>query len=341
MKARTRILQLCLIAIPILGAPVVARAQEDVIPLHNVPAGPSRGTGSISGKVVMPSGQPVNERIRIILNSLTSSGLVNYTDNSGGFGFAGLVEGMYTIEVSGDPKLYETVFQEVRLIRGMHVRLNIALKDRIPETSRPAGHVVSVAELDPNVPAPAKKEFEKATLLVSEGKYLEAIERYKRAIVIYPGYLMARNDLGVQYRKLKLLGEAIEQFEAAIEINPKSFNPRLNIGIALVEQKKYIDAMEHLNLAISIASSSPAAHLYLGIASLETDELPEAERELSKALALGSEEYVIAHYYLAHVAMKKGDRDAAIRELKAYLESSPNGEKAAQSRLLLDKLKQQ
>jgi len=38
--------------------------------------------------------------------------------------------------------------------------------------------------------------------------------------------------------------------------------------------------------------------------------------------------------------MKKGERDAAIRELKAYLEKLPKGEKAPRARELLEKLKQ-
>jgi len=94
-----------------------------------------------------------------------------------------------------------------------------------------------------------------------------------------------------------------------------------------------------LTHALTIDGSQPAAHLYFGIASLETDDLPVAQRELSKALALGNIEYSIAHYYFAHVHLKNGDRNAAIRELKAYLEAQPNGEKAARSRSLLEQLK--
>lgn len=335
MKPQRRIVQACLVVIAVLSAANVARAQEEVIPLHNVPGGPTRGSGSIAGKVVLPSGQPVSERCRIILSSLTSHGLVLYTDNAGGFGFVGLGEGVYTIEVSGNPKLYETVTQEVRLIRGTHARLNIALRERA-SPARSTGAVVSVAELDPNVPGPAKKEFEKATNLVEEGKFNEAIELFKRAIAIYPGYLMARNDLGVQYTRLKRFPEAIEQFEAAIEINPRSFNPRLNMGIALVEHKKYVDAIAHLNAAASINGSSAAAHLYLGIASVETDELVAAEAALTAALNLGGEEeYSVAHYYNAQIHLKKGEREGAIRELKAYLKRSPTGENATRARQLL------
>jgi tetratricopeptide (TPR) repeat protein len=264
--------------------------------------------------------------------------MVLYTDNNGGFGFTGLSEGVYTLEVSGDVRLYDSVVQEVRLIRGTHVRLNINLKERAGNHPRSPGNVVSLAELQQKVPDAARKEFEAGTRLVNEEKIREGIERFKKAIAIYPEYLMARNDLGVQYLKLKMLAEAIEQFEAALEVNPKVFNPRLNIGIALVQQKKYADAIDHLNLAISINGSSASAHLHVGVASLETDELATAERELAAALTLGGTEYAVAHYYAGHVQLKKGEREAAIREFKAFLEAQPTGDLASRARQILEKL---
>jgi tetratricopeptide (TPR) repeat protein len=318
----------------------VANAQDDNIPLPPPVSSNGSGSGTITGRVVLPSGHPVNGRVRITLSTIENPGMTSYTDNNGGFGFPSLREGNYTLEVVGDSKLYEPIVEQVRVNRGMQVVLMINLKEKNPSGERSAGAVVSAGELDQRVPAPAKKEYDKATSLVKEGKLAMAIDHYKRAIEIYSDYLMARNDLGVQYLNLKRLAEAAEQFEAAIEVNAKVFNPRLNLGIVLVEQKKFLEAIDHLTRALSIDSAQPAAHLYFGIASLETDELPAAERELSKAVALGGDQYSIAHYYIAQVEMKKGDRDGATRELKAYLDKSPEGVKAPQARLLLEKLEQ-
>jgi Flp pilus assembly protein TadD len=321
--------------------PVEALAQDDVLP---APTPTSRtgggGRGSIAGRVVLPSGQPVGGRVRVTLSNLRDPELTIYTDNNGGFAFPSLAEATYTLEVSGDPKLYDPITQEVRLHRGMQVRLMINLKEKTTSGgAKPAGNVVSRAEIDPKIPALAKKEYEKGVTMSNEGKIQQAIERFKQAITIYPQYLLARNDLGVQYLKIRRLSEAAEQFEAAIEINPKAFNPQLNLGITRVEQKQYSAAKDLLRLASSIDSASPAAHLYLGIASVETDEVEEAARELSAALSIGGIEFSVAHFYLAHVHMKKGERDEAVRELEAYLAKSPNGEQAPKARQLLEQLK--
>lgn len=315
-------------------------AQTERPPTRSTPTNRDvTGNGSIMGRVVMPSGHPVGERIRITLSTLSDPGIGLYTDTNGFFNFDGLSQGNYYVEVAGDPKRYEPVTEQVRLMRGMRVNLVIPLKEKGVASKTNTGNVVSSAETDQNVPAQAKKEFEKATSLANDGKALEAIERYKQAIEIYPPYLMARNDLGVQYLKLKQLDEAIEQFEAAIDIGPKAFNPRLNIGIALVEKKRFTDAIDQINEALSIDSSAPAAHLYLGIASVETDDLDSAFRELGKALALGGPEYAVAHYYKAHLFLKKGEREPAVSELKIYLEKFPKGEYADKAHAMLDKLK--
>lgn len=335
------IFRACLIVIIALGAAIVARAQEDEVPLVTVPTLGERGSGTIAGRVVLPSGQPVNGRVRITISTMTNPGMTLYTDTNGGFGFRGLGEAVYTLEAQGDPSIYEAVTQEVRLIRGTHVRLIINLKEKSRATdSRPVGNVVSLAELEQKVPGPAKKEFQKATSLVKEGKIEQAIERFKKAISIFSDYLMARNDLGVQYLNLKRTAEAAEQFEAAVAINEKAFNPRLNLGISRIAQKRYIEAMEQLNHALSIDSSSPAAHLYLGIASVETDDLEAAERELALAQSLGDQTYSLSHFFKAQVHLKKGERAEAISELNAYIEKAPQGEYAARARTLLEQLKE-
>ena len=75
------------------------------------------------------------------------------------------------------------------------------------------------------------------------------------------------------------------------------------------------------------------------IALVGTEESEAAQLELAKAISMGGAEFSVAHYFLAHVHMKKGERDEAIRELKSYLEKEPTGEYAAHAKALLEQLK--
>ena len=289
---------------------------------------------SIEGRVVLPSGGILSGAVKIRLSTLNDPGNELYTDSDGRFSFKNLRAGNYTLEVAGDSDRYEVSTEQVRLMRGMRASVTIMLREKIAERTK-SGAVVSVAELDSHAPVNAKKEFQRATEHANEGRPQEAIEAYNRASAIYPDYVMARNDLGVQYLNLKQLGEAKEQFEEAIRLDPKAFNPNLNLGIVLVQEKRFAEAIDRLTYAQSIDSSSAAAHLYLGIGYAETDELQGAERELATALSIGGTEYGVAHFYLGEVFLKKGMRAEAIRELKEYLKMAPDGDHAAHARKLL------
>ena len=314
-----------------------ALAQEEVRPSRNsTTSSVARPTGSITGKVTLPSGHPLNQRVRITISSITTPSSVLYTDNSGGFGFRGLAEGNYTIEVIPDIKEYEVVTQEVRLIRGMQVRLMISLREKTTETRKPSN--VATAETDQDVPAAAKKEFERGSKLAAEGRAEEAIARFKQALAIFPNYLMARNDLGVQFLNLNRFDEAAEQFLTALEISPTAFNPNLNLGIVLVKKRIFAEALERLRKTLSLNSSSPSAHLYVGIALLETEEAQQAEQELTTALSLGGVEFAVAHFFLGRAYLRLGNRESAVRELNNYLRALPTGEYAAAARNLLGRL---
>src|SRR5262249_50842845 len=337
MRLGSKLVEAGLSLIAILMCAAAVRAQGDT-PVPPPVSSTGSGVGSIVGRVVLPSGHPVNGRVRITLSTIENPGMVGYTDNNGNFGFRNLREGNYTVEVTGDYKLYEPVSEQVRLMRGMQVNLTINLREKNAPSETTGRATVSAAEVDPAVPSAAQKEFDKAASLANAGNETDAIEHYKRALEIYPSYLKARNDLGVRYLKLNRLREAQEQFELAIDANPKAFNPRLNLGIVLVKQKQFSDAREHLRTADSIDSSSPAVHLYLGIVSVETDELIEAERELKKAISMGGQEYGITHYHLGVLYAKKGERETAIAELKTFL-ASPAGEtETRRARQLLNEL---
>ncbi|HJQ24735.1 MAG TPA: tetratricopeptide repeat protein [Blastocatellia bacterium] len=340
MTIQAALFRSCALALAIAGLAVAAHPQSDNAP-RRAPTVDSTAVGSISGRVTLPSGDPVNNRVRITLSTLNDPGMTGFTDNNGSFTFSNLRAGNYSIEVVGDHKLFEPTTEQVFLPRGASITVNITLREKNAATENKAIGIVSAAETDEKIPEAARKEYDKATGLASDGRVSEAVESFKKALAIFPAYLRAHNDLGAQYLKLKRLDEAAAQFEAALDINPKVFNPRLNLGIARLEQKNYSDALEHLNQAVALDSSSAAAHLYLGVVLEETDELEAAERELRSALSLGGPAMAVGHFYLAQLQMKKGDKDQAVSELTIFLKESPNNELAPRARRILDTLKQQ
>lgn len=329
-------LLICLAAVTTIGLSTIVRAQDNTSIRHGAP---DPNNASIEGRVTLPSGRSADLNIRITLSNQQSTLTTFFTNKHGEFRFMNLGEGIYYLQAEGDPALHEPVTETVRLSRGQITQLTITLRKKEEFASRATGPiVVTASEFDPQVPASARKEYREAVKLIGKGRRQEAIARLKQAVAIYPDFFIARNDLGAQHLKLKQLDEADQQFRLVLEKHPKYFNSRFNLGLVMIERRNYPEAINQLNQAISLDSSRPVARLWLGVALLEINELPGAERELSKALITGGGDFAMAHYYLAQAYLRRGDSAEAARALNAYLEESPKGEYAEQSRSLLKKI---
>lgn len=332
-----KLLRFCLGVFFFVSATATVNAQDTVLDPSLLRPDPNNAV--IEGRVVLPSGRSADINIKITLSNSQSTLTTFFTDKHGEFRFLNLSAGIYYVQAAGDPNLYEPVTATVRLARSQVVNLTLTLRRKEETVSRYSGaQVVSISEVNQQVPQAARKEYEQGVKLAGKGKLQQAIEHFQQAVAIYPDYLIARNDLGAQYLKLKRLDEAAEHFRIALRKNPEYYNSRFNLGLVMVEQKNYADAIAQLNQAIAIDSSQPAAHLWLGIALLQAGELPGAEHELAKALIMGSPNFAVAHFHLAQVYLRRGDSAEATRALKAYLGDSPKGEFAEQARRLLKEL---
>jgi len=289
--------------------------------------------------VVLPNGSPVSQAVRVTLQSLRGTQDAIFTDNQGQFEFRSLSSGDYTIEVEGDRLKFDTVTERVQVYRSAPTPVTIALKEKAATGgTKPTGEVISVGEIGPDVPAKARKEFDQASKLAREGKALAAIDHLRKAVAIYPDFMMAHNDLGAQLLEQGNFDEAAAEFRRAIEIDAKAFNPYLNLGVVLVKQRKFSEATDVLRKALSLESNSPAAKLYMGLALIGTNDLDGAERELKAAYNLGGPSFSLALFHLGEVYMNRGERGLARQALETYLHDSPNAANAGQARKLIGML---
>lgn len=296
--------------------------------------------GSLRGQLVLPSGRSLNEATRISLQTSRGVKAIVFTDNQGRFQFPGLTPGQYQVVIEGDRVRFETTTANVEVFPGAPSLLNVVLKEiKSSNNSKGGGDSVSASELDPAVPAKAKKEFDRATAASNEGKPDEAIEHLRQAIAIYPRYLMAHNDLGAQLLGERKLDEAAVELRRALEIDPKAFNPHLNLGIVLVQQQKFSEAAPILQVAVSLNSGSPAARLYNGMALQGLNELDAAKREFEAAHELGGTTYAVVLFHLGQIFMSKGERGKAVAAFERYLHEAPHGLNVPEAKSLLDALR--
>ena len=295
--------------------------------------------GSIQGRIVLPSGGPLNETIRVSLETPRGAKAMSFTDNQGRFQFRALAAGTYEVVVDADRIRFEPASAEVEVLSNYPAILTITLVEKKGSEKKDRKNSVSVGEFDQAIPPKAKQEFEQASNASKEGKTEEAIAHLRQAVTIYPNYLMAHNDLGTLLLGQGKLDEASEELHRAVEIDPKSFNPNLNLGIVLVYQQKFSEAAVILKVAVSLDSSSPAARLYNGMALEGLDDLEGAERELKSAYDLGGAAYAMALFHLGQVYMNKGDRQNAVLAFERYLNEAPNARNDGQVKTLLGTLR--
>jgi len=299
-------------------------------------------TGSVRGRVMLPGGAPISDPIKISLQTPRGTHHLLYTDLQGAFEIKDVEAGNYTLMAEADrEQRFDSVSERILVQRRAPTVVTMYLKEKkaAADPKQPSA-VVSVKELDKDVPAGAVKEFNRAGKAAADGKVPDAIAHLRKAIAIYPDYLMARNDLGTHLLSLGQLDEAEEQFRAAIKIDAKAFNPRLNLGIALVGQHKFSDAVTTLDNALSLDASSPSAHLYAGLAALGLDDLAKAEKALKAAYELGGIRFAPALFHLGQIYMSRGEREAALRAFEDYLRATPDSANAEQVKIWIGALRQ-
>jgi Tfp pilus assembly protein PilF len=301
----------------------------------------SGGIDSINGRIYFPSGRRSDAQIKVSLESSNAGTRVVFVDHNGSFSFRNLEPGRYTVIVDSG-KEYETLSESVYIddMRssvtggpGPPPRVyNLPIYLQPKRVSDPAiGSGIIDARLA-EVPAPARTLYQKALESEKNGDINKAIEELNQAVSLYPAFVLALNELGVQYLKLAKLDKAVESLAAAIKLAPEEFGPRLNYGIALLNQRKLDEAETQLRTALKMKDSVPTAHMYLGIALGAQRKLAEAEKELLIAVSSKSAETARAHRYLGGVYLEMHDYKRAAGELEIYLKLMPNTRDAEQTR---------
>lgn len=311
----------------------------------------SGGTGGrhvIRGRIVFPSGQRADVRLKIRLESSGYGELSVLSDSNGSFTFQSLTPGSYAVVIEGG-EFYETAREPVHIeasstsrrsvgilpiSRPFTVQVYLRLKG---EKANNRSGVLSATLA--SVPKPAAALYLQAMESVAKGMTDKAIGELKQSLALFPGFGLALNELGVQYMKLAQIEKAVETLRSAVALLPDAFEPRLNYGIALLNQSKFAEAEGQLRESLRKHGSAFTPHMYLGIALINLKNYSEAEAELLKAISLGGTRVGQAHYYLGGIYWRARDYKKAAVHLEKYLEMEPKAANAEKIRATIKDLR--
>ena len=163
----------------------------------------------------------------------------------------------------------------------------------------------------------------KGEQLAREGKIDEAIQAFRQAISVDPGYAVAHYNLGVLLRRQGFINEAVESYLRAAAIQPEYVEALYNLGYAFQELGKFEDAIANYHKALALKPDLAEAHSNLGSALRELGRLDEAVASYQKALAI-KPDFANAHSNLGNVLRELGRLDEAVANYNKAISIKPD-----------------
>lgn len=151
------------------------------------------------------------------------------------------------------------------------------------------------------------------------GRYKEALEEFKKVLLIDPCYVKAYNGMGVSFDLLRDFPRAIESYEIALKLNPNLDYVQNNLGYSYLLQENFDEAITYFKKAIVLNDKDGRFHNNLGLAYAEKGQFDLALAEFRTA---GDE--ANAHYNMAKLYFKKGLYDEAKSHYAMALNLNPS-----------------
>jgi len=107
--------------------------------------------------------------------------------------------------------------------------------------------------------------FSLARTLAADGRVDEAIDRYRTAVQLAPGYEAAHMQLGVLLGNRGDMEEAITQFRAVLSVGPDAADAHINLALALARQGDVDEALAHLAQASRLQPDNARIPYLMGI----------------------------------------------------------------------------
>ena len=133
-----------------------------------------------------------------------------------------------------------------------------------------------------------------------------------------PGDVSAEDwyDLACEL-ELTSADEAKDAYERTLRIDPEHADAHVNLGRLLHEEGAPAAAEQHYRAALAAAPDHETAAFNLGVALEDLGRVDDAIAAYNAALALDPDN-ADAHYNLAGIYERRGEKQAALRHLKAY-----------------------
>jgi len=306
-----------------LGAIVLSAADRSPTPVIN-----SVTTLDLQGKI---TGAGSLRSLRVNLFAVETPYVESTEVNrSGEFRFHSLAPGNYTVAVvrNGLGEVRRTVVVSAAVAGPSGVVHATIPYSSSEAAANPTGGVVSVHQL--SIPGSASTKYTDAQKRLAAHDPEGAVHILEEAVAIAPEYSAAWNALGVIAFQTGDDDRAETLFRKAFAADPTAFEPLVNLGGILLKKatlKKQApaEALPFNQRAVQDRPEDALANAQLGMNYFKLDQFDQAEQYLLAAKRLDPAQFYQPQTFLAEIYTRRGNRNAAIKELEDVLAIRPDG----------------
>ncbi len=312
---------------PILAVLLVPNMQAQ---LRGGLGGAATGAGNVHVRVVLGNDRNAGPFLQVKLMAGSSSEVITmtYTNDIGQADFVGVPIGDYHVEVSGDG--IQTTESDTFEVDNRKVSQSQYVVVRRVEESGPrpvSSHSGMISANDLNVPPKAAKELDKANEAMAMQNWKKAKEHLDKALVLYPQYATAYNNLGVLYAKTGDIPHEEEALKKAIALDDHFGPAMLNYGKLCLMQKNFPQAETMLQRSASVDPANVEALFLLADAEYMNRHF-EAAILSARQVHTAREHPSFVHYIAARAYQQQNQQQAALGEFQAFLKEEPKGPRA-------------
>ncbi|MCK4809470.1 MAG: fused MFS/spermidine synthase [Candidatus Omnitrophica bacterium] len=169
--------------------------------------------------------------------------------------------------------------------------------------------------------------LEKGNLMLSQKKYKQAINFYKKALKINPDYAEGYSNIGAALARQDKLDEAVLEYTKALEINPDFAEANYSMGNILLLQGKVKQAESYFKKVLEVDPKYAEVYFSLGNIFLEQKNFDKAIEHYAKAIRIESG-FAQAYNNLGRALLGQGRIEGAIECYRQALKIKPDFEAA-------------
>ena len=133
----------------------------------------------------------------------------------------------------------------------------------------------------------AKANYSLGVLMMSGGRFMDAVTFLTAAVKYQPNYSEAHQVLGDALRRIGRFDAAVQHYAEAMRIVPTATDARFGYAVSLVHLGRYREARESLSESLTLQSNQPI--LALGLARILATAPDSAVRDGARALSLAQQ----------------------------------------------------